>query len=197
MTVTTTDLVRPVTAYEQQQAISALVLAFDGDPMMRWVFPDPHHYLQHFPQLVGALGSRAFDAGTAYCAGDFAATALWLPPGVEPDEQALVAVLQRDVAERRREAVFAIIEQLDTYHPAEPHWYLPVIGVDPTRQGRGYGSALLDRALKQCDAAHQAAYLESSNQRSVPLYERHGFEVLGTVQAADSPPLWPMLRRAR
>jgi hypothetical protein len=28
----------------------------------------------------------------------------------------------------------------------------------------------------------------------VPLYERHGFEVLGVIQPRDFPPLIPMLR---
>jgi hypothetical protein len=41
------------------------------------------------------------------------------------------------------------------------------------------------------------AYLESSNLRNVPLYERHGFKVLGTIQAGGSPPITPMLRKPR
>jgi ribosomal protein S18 acetylase RimI-like enzyme len=83
------------------------------------------------------------------------------------------------------------------YHPAEPHWYLPLIGVDPTHQNRGYGSALLRHALLQCDRDHVAAYLESSNPANIPLYERHGFTVLGTIQVGSSPPITPMLRAAR
>jgi ribosomal protein S18 acetylase RimI-like enzyme len=172
-------------------------MAFSNDPMMRWAYPDPHEYLTHFPELVGLLGGGAFECGTAYCASDFAATALWLPPTFQADEEALVGFVQRSVPERRQEALFTILGQLDEYHPAESHWYLPLIGVDPLRQGMGYGSALLARALEQCDSEHVPAYLESSSERNIPLYERHGFEVLGTVQEGDSPPLWPMVRRAR
>jgi ribosomal protein S18 acetylase RimI-like enzyme len=65
------------------------------------------------------------------------------------------------------------------------------------RQGRGLGSALLKAGLARCDAEGAAAYLESSNPKNVPLYERHGFEVIGLVQPADFPPLIPMLRPAR
>jgi ribosomal protein S18 acetylase RimI-like enzyme len=83
------------------------------------------------------------------------------------------------------------------YHPTEPHWYLPLIGVDSAHQGRGYGSALLRHALRQCDQDNVAAYLESSNPANVPLYERHGFVVLGTTQVGSSPPFIPMLRAAR
>ena len=56
---------------------------------------------------------------------------------------------------------------------------------------------LLARSLEAVDAAHQAAYLESSNPRNVPLYERFGFQVVGTIQAGSSPPIYPMLRAAR
>jgi GNAT superfamily N-acetyltransferase len=152
--MTTTYSVRPVTEHEQQQAISALVTAFGNDPVMRWVFPDPHQYLTHFPEFARLFGGRAIDSGTAYCAGDFVAAALWLPPGVQPDEEGLIGLLQQVVAERQREALFAILEAAAEYHPAEPHWYLPLLGVAPTCQGgQGYGSALLARALAQCDAA--------------------------------------------
>ena len=67
--------------------------------------------------------------------------------------------------------------------------------VDPTSQGRGYGSALLRYALEQIDRTGAPAYLESSNPRNVPLYERHGFKILGRVQAGSSPTVVPMLRR--
>ena len=90
-----------------------------------------------------------------------------------------------------------VFEQMDGFHPEAPCWYLPLIGVDPTSQGRGYGSALLRYALEHVDRAGAPAYLESSNPRNVALYERHGFEVLGKIQAGSSPTVVPMMRRPR
>lgn len=71
------------------------------------------------------------------------------------------------------------------------------MGVDPSQQGKGFGSALLQHALIQCDRDSKLAYLESTSPRSVPFYKRHGFEVLGTIQAGTLPPIFPMLRRPR
>jgi GNAT superfamily N-acetyltransferase len=62
-------------------------------------------------------------------------------------------------------------------------------------QGRGHGAALLRYALERCDRDGVAAYLESSNARNVPLYERHGFVAMGSIQAGSSPTVIPMLRR--
>jgi hypothetical protein len=52
-------------------------------------------------------------------------------------------------------------------------------------------------ATEICDRDGVLAYLESSNLRNVPLYERHGFEAMGTIQAGGSPTIVPMLRKPR
>ena len=122
---------------------------------------------------------------------------IWLPPDVHADEEALAGLIQRSVPEHRQEEVFAVFQQMDSYHPSEPHWYLPLIGVDPAQHGRGYGSALMAHALIQCNRDKKLAYLESSNPRNITLHLRHGFELLGTIQVGTSPPICPMLRKPR
>lgn len=85
---------------------------------------------------------------------------------------------EQRTAHRKRtvlELALDILEQMGQFHPEEPHWYLPTLGVDPIFQNCGQGSALLRKALKQCDEDGLTAYLESSNPRNIPLYERHGF----------------------
>lgn len=192
-----TPAIRPVTAADEAAAIAVVVLAFGTDPAARWTWPDPQQYLTHFPGFVRALGGKAFAHGGAHCVDGCAGAALWLPPGVRPDEDALMALLQRTGSARVQKDLLAVFEQMERYHPQDPHWYLPFIGIDPSRQGKGYGSALMEHALDACDREHAPAYLESSNPKNVPLYERHGFELLGTIQAGSSPPIFPMLRKPR
>lgn len=188
--------VRTATPAEIDRCVATIVLAFSGDPAARWAFADPHTYFEIFPRFVRAFGGRAFDHGTAHLI-EGCAAALWLPPGVEPDEEAMVALIESAVAENDREAIFGVFEQMAAIHPKEPHWYLPLIGTDPAQQGNGYGSALLRHALAICDQQKMPAYLEASGARNVPLYQSHGFEVLGTIQVGNSPVLTPMLRRPR
>lgn len=197
MDAVTSPLVTAATPTETEEVVAAIVLAFGSDPAARWSYPDPRDYLTHFPAVVRAFGGRAFAARTAHRAGGFAGAALWLPPGIGPDEDTLRAIFQDTLAAERQTEVFAVFEHMGSYHPREPHWYLPLIGVDPRHQHKGLGSALLRHALRQCDRDHAPAYLESSNPANIPLYERHGFETLGTIQAGSSPPIVPMLRTAR
>lgn len=189
--------VRNVRAADQDFAIDAVVAAFSADPAARWLYPDSQRYREYFPSFVKAFAGAAFEHGSADCVQDYSGAALWLPPGVHPDEMALFTLLQHTIPEREQAEVFALLEQMDSYHPAEPHWYLPMIGVVPDKQGNGCGSALLRHALERCDRDDKLAYLESSSPKNIPLYQRHGFEVLGTIQVGSSPPLFPMLRRPR
>jgi GNAT superfamily N-acetyltransferase len=107
----------------------------------------------------------------------------------------LISIFKRSVSEQSQKHVFTVFDQMARYHPSEPHWYLPLMGVDPLKQGKGFGSALMQHALIQCDLDNKLAYLESSSPRSIPFYERHGFELLGTIRVGMSPPIFPMLRK--
>ena len=189
--------VKTVKETDRDKAISAVVQGFSADPVARWTYPDSQQYVEHFPTFVKVFAGAAFEHGTADCVDGYPAAALWLPPTVHPDEKALFTLLQDSVAQRDQAEVFAVFEQMDAYHPAEPHWYLPMIGVDPAHQGKGYGSALLKHALARCDGDGKLAYLESTSVESLRLYERHGFELLGTIQVGSSPPLFPMARKPR
>ena len=190
-----TAAVKPVTAADEDAAIDVVVRAFRADPAARWLYPDSNQYSVNFPNFVKVFGGKAFEHGSAYTIDDYAGAALWLPREVHPDEEALAGLIQRSVPEHRLEEVFAVFQQMDSYHPSEPHWYLPLIGVDPAQRGRGYGSALMEHALIRCDRDQKLAYLESSNPKNISLHERHGFELLGTIQVGGSPPICPMLRK--
>lgn len=193
----TTPIIKSVTTSDEAPAIAVVVLAFGADPAARWTWPDPQQYLMHFPSFVKALGGNAFAHGGAHYVDGYAGAALWLPPRVRPDEEALITLLQRTGSAPVQKDLFAVFEQMERYHPQEPHWFLPFIGIDPSQQGKGYGSALMKPALDACDRDHALAYLESSNPMNIPLYERHGFELLGTIQVGTSPPIFPMLRKPR
>jgi ribosomal protein S18 acetylase RimI-like enzyme len=192
-----TPIIQTATESNETAVIDVLVLAFSADPAARWTWPDPEQYLRHFPSFVKAFGGSAFAHGSAYYVGGYAGAALWLPPEIDPDEDALIALLERTASREIRADAFAVFEQMGRFHPTEPHWYLPLIGVDPSRHGKGYGSALMQHALIPCDRDKKLAYLESTNPKNIPLYERHGFELLGTIQVGTSPPIFPMLRKPR
>ena len=180
---------------DADRVFGVLTLAFAMDPPNRWMYPEPVQYLRHFPTFARALGGEALPLRTTFVNQDYSAAALWLAPGAGPNEQTLMKVMEESVAPEKKVDLVAVIEEMVSYHPKEPHWYLPFIGVDPARQGKGLGSAILRPVLAECDAAHLPAYLESTNPRNRSFYERYGFQAICELRTGNCPPVVPMLRR--
>ena len=180
----------------RSSVISTIVLGFVADPMARWVWRDSSQYLRVMPPFVDAFGGRAFEHGTADIAEGVRAAALWLPPGVEPDEAKMDAIMEETLRPEISEDISAVMKGMAEHHPREPHWYLPLVAADPNWIGQGLGTLLMKHALRRCDEEGVAAYLESSNPRNISFYERHGFKIVGKIQSGSSPVLTPMLRPA-
>ena len=177
--------------------MAPIVVAFAADPFVRWFLPSPEQYLTYFPAIVRLHAVRSQEHAAAYEVDGFRGAALWFPPDVHPDGDALGAVVEAALDEAEREKVFEVFRRMGESEPDEPHWYLRLIGVDAAQQGKGYGSTLLSESLRAVDREHLPAFLESTSPASRRLYERWGFEAFDEIQVGDSPPLWPMLRRAR
>jgi ribosomal protein S18 acetylase RimI-like enzyme len=187
----------PVRQDEQQRALDVLVLAFAADPVERWLYPEARHYLTHFPEFLAAFGGKAFTRETVWQLGEFSAVAMWLPPRVDLDGDAIVAVLTETVAPTKHEDTFSVLSLMDDAHPRFPHWYLAWFGVDGAVQGKGFGGELMKHCLAIVDEDHLPVYLDTPNPKSISFYERYGFEVTGQVQAGACPPIVSMLRAAR
>lgn len=179
------------------ETIACIVAAFITDPLARFAWPEPHRYLEAMPRAVREFAGGSFDHGTADVTVGLRGVGLWLPPGVGPDGEALEKVF-RDTAEPAHlDDLLGTFEKMGEWHPEAPHFYLPIIGVEPYAQGHGLGAALLRHATARSDAAGLMSYLESSNPRNISLYERHGFEKMGEIRVGAGPLLTPMLRQPR
>jgi GNAT superfamily N-acetyltransferase len=185
--------------------------AFSDDPPFIWLLPHDRSRPRRAAGLFRViLQSRAISYGgvDVACDGDaIVGGAIWFPPGHWADSAGdqppagqqlryvlgIVRALGRGVG-RASDLTAAMAR----HHPHDEHWYLFAIGVDPVRQGEGFASTLLRSRLAQCDADGFPAYLESTKEASVPVYEHFGFAVTGTISPPNGcPPLIPMWRGAR
>jgi ribosomal protein S18 acetylase RimI-like enzyme len=182
---------------DQAEALATLVSAFTSDPVERWLYPESQQSLTHFPEFLKAFGGKAFDERTVWGLDECSAVALWLPPGVEPDADAIMNVLTASVSSAQHGDLFTVLDQMAAAHPTYPHWYLPWFGVKAALQGNGLGGQLMEPCLSVVDASHLPAYLETPNPRTISFYERYGFEVAGETRAGTCPPIAFMVRTAR
>lgn len=179
---------------DRDRSIKTLTLAFSADPFVRFCYPNPVSYLVHFPNFVEAFGGKAFTSGSAYHSGECFGAALWLPPDTLLDEKDIFEHLERTLDPRTAKIAFGAMNEIATYQPKEPHWYLALIGVDVRYQGQGVASKLLKPMIDKFDCEECMAYLESTNAINIPLYERFGFDLVGRIEIDDCPPLFPMIR---
>lgn len=189
--------IRSATPGEMSQAVATIVAAFLTDPVARFAWPSAHDHLHGMALAASEFAGGGFEHGTAYVSADFCGTALWLPPGVHPNGEALEGVFRDTVKPDHLGDLLTTFEKMEQWHPEEPHWYLAMVGVDPNARGRGLGTDLMRHAVARCDQEGAPAYLESSNPRNISLYLRHGFEVMGEIRVGAAPLVTPMLRRPR
>jgi ribosomal protein S18 acetylase RimI-like enzyme len=197
------DVVRASLA-DLDNVATALADAFRDDPVFAWLIPPgtprrDDRMLTFFSSMARSYLRRNKHV---YVVGDGQAAALWSAPGswtLPPSE--MLRETPSAVKAFGRNTFRAVRTQLqvESLHPKEPaHWYLGYLGTRCDSQGQGLGSAMLREVLDDADAAGTAAYLESSNERNLTLYRRHGFEVVDEIRAlGHGPTIWRMWRNPR
>lgn len=86
--------------------------------------------------------------------------------------------------------------QIEAHRPTAPHWYIRDIGTGPRARGKGVGSALLEHRLRVVDhSATPLSFLEATTPASRRLYERFGFEAVGSVPTLPGQSSTAMIRR--
>lgn len=184
---------------------ATLSRAFYDDPVMTWMLPDDRRRPAQLRRMFAAM-TRHHHLGyggveVALDGSGIGAAALWDPPNHwQETRRAELAMTPAFlwVFGLRTSIAREVLEVMKRVHPEEPHWYLAVIGSDPTVRGKGFGQVLMRSRLDRCDAEHAPAYLESSKPENIPYYQRFGFTVTDEIALPHGgPPLWAMWRAPR
>jgi ribosomal protein S18 acetylase RimI-like enzyme len=195
-------LVRKATAADVPRLASAMAGAFYDDPVVGdWGIPDASRRIERLERGFRLFLERIYlRQDECYASDGAAGAAFWLPPDtwrLGGIEQLRLAARMAAIHARGVPRILTVLAYLESRHPHEPHWYLAFVGVQPDRQGRGIGSALLAPVLERCDRDRAPAYLEATSERNLALYQRHGFEVVETVWLPKGGPrVWRMWRPA-
>ena len=197
-----TGLPRRATPADLDTVAAILVGAFHEDPTWAWACPDPELRAEQHRALWRLFAAGALRYDGLWLAAGGTATAVWIPPGgteLSPEQEQAVEDLLDTWGGEAPSRVRHAMQLFEAAHPHdEPHHYLTLLGTDAAHRGRGLGLALLATTLADVDEAGTAAYLEASNPVNVPLYQRYGFEPLGSFRLADpGPEVVTMWRPAR
>ncbi len=186
------------------QAGEVLGKAFHDDPAFIWGLPDESKRARALPWFMAFWARYCLRFREVYTtAGKIDGAAIWVPPGKFPmsllrlmlSGMILTPLKLGPAGFRRFMSAANYMEQLHKRDVPPQHWYLWILGVDPSHQGQGLGGALIQPVLARADAEGLPCYLESANPRNLPFYKRHGFEVVVEDDLPKGGPrIWTMKR---
>jgi ribosomal protein S18 acetylase RimI-like enzyme len=183
-----------------------LARSFYDDPSVIYIEPDNAGRARMLAVFyeVGTRYAHLF--GEAYTsAGNIEGAALWIAPGsgdFTPDRMAAAGGnrLSPAMGPGAFGRFLALTRHFGGLRKAampSSHWYLNVLGVEPSRQGMGIGSQLIQPVLQRADESELACYLETMKARNVAFYKQHGFEVVVEGNLEDGSHYWTMRRHPR
>lgn len=179
---------RPLQVNDHAAAIDILARAMCDNPIHVRVFGSdrPRRLLRlqrFFPGLLDYL-ARKGELHGACADGQLAGIVGMLPPGhCRPSIRDILRMLpgilrsNSPLGSVRTLYWLARWARLD---PAEPHWHLGPLAVDPDWQGQGAGHQLMQYACQRCTGA--LLYLETDTPENVALYQTIGFRTHAHVR---------------
>jgi GNAT superfamily N-acetyltransferase len=191
----------PITPELVAPAAGAVARGFADNEIWVWMLGGEKRVRRALPRHYRAMIRHVYTSrGSAWTTPDTLGAALWYPPGTLEMSFSerfweMASLMPHALTSIGRAARW---EQLTHSHrPAENHWYLNTLAVDPEAQRGGVGTALIEPGLERADADGVGAYLETQRRANIPFYRRFGFEETGEIKLPDSPPLWLMWRPSR
>jgi ribosomal protein S18 acetylase RimI-like enzyme len=176
-----------------------LARAFYDDPVAMWAFRHDELRPDALERFQATRVRQLLGEEEVWMAEDHACAALWAPPGrwrttLRQDAALLRAFTHPRLVSRLGLVALGLLD-VERKHPHDPpHYYLAMLGTHPDHQGQGLGSALMRPVLERCDADGVGAFLESSKERNVDFYARHGFRVVQEIRLPRGPRMWQMWR---
>ena len=185
-------------------AAAALARAFERDPAWLWALPDDRRRARVLPWFFGAALRYALRHGAVYATASAPlGAAIVLPPErprLKDGDVARAGLWQMPFRAgprgfRRFVVQGRVLEERHDCDVPPRHAYVWLLGVDPPGHGRGLGSAVLRAVTAGADAQGVPTYLDTTNERNLPFYRRHGFEpVYAGTFPGGACPFWTLLR---
>ncbi|MET7483489.1 GNAT family N-acetyltransferase [Streptomyces sp. NPDC005538] len=192
---------RIATPADLDAIVSTFTSAFLHDPVWGPAFPDERRRAEQAAVMWRVYAGSALRYPWTLVTPGVEAAAIFIPAGgVELTEEEAAGLEGRlagvtDAGTAR--AIMAVGEQFEAVHPAEPFFYLTILGTHADHRGKGLGMALVREGLARIDALGAApVYLESTNPANNKRYESVGFVARDEIVTAGGQVVTTMWRPA-
>jgi GNAT superfamily N-acetyltransferase len=199
---------RPLQPAEREQLVAMFRRSFWDDPAIAFLAPNENRRAKPLEAYMRMAIRYALKHGRVrMIPGENGPRvgSVWLPPG---DALASTGGLIRagffqiilsnlNFADLRKFFAMSAMIEKNHKHDIQPnHWYLWILAADPSEQGKGLGTKILEDELREADLAGLPCYLETAKEINLKFYEKQGFAVKREDPLpGGGPPLWTMIRQ--
>jgi GNAT superfamily N-acetyltransferase len=185
-------------------ATRVLARAFQDYPLFVHLIPDESERKNKLSYILEAFVRYGILYGEVYASSpNLEGVAVWWSP------QLTILIPWRMIRSGMLSILFKLGKNpvarllLVTYHMSRIHrrhappryWLLHIIGVAPDFQGKGYAATLLRPMLARIDGEQLPCYLDTEDEKNVPLYQHYGFKICEeAIIPRTEVRLWAMLR---
>ncbi|MFD5596004.1 GNAT family N-acetyltransferase [Streptomyces griseorubiginosus] len=191
---------RIATPADTDALVSVFTSAFFHDPVWGPAFPDEARRAEQAAVMWRVYAGSAVRYPWSLVTDGVEAAAVWIPPGGTELTVAEAAGLEGKLAAATdpgtARAIMEVGERFEAVHPAEPFFYLTLLGTHADHRGKGLGMGLLAEGLHRVDELGAPAYLESTNPANLKRYEGAGFAKRDEIALAGGQVVTTMWRPA-
>ncbi|MBS1681603.1 MAG: hypothetical protein OJF59_001846 [Cytophagales bacterium] len=170
---------------QKSLVVDILVKSFDDNKSVNYVVKQDRNREARIRGLMDYSYNICNTFGDVWISDDAQACALVLHPDKKRSTFTSIlwdAKLALNVIGLNRVArVLGRESKIKSFHPKKRFSYLWFIGVSPQFQNAGKGSQLLNEIIKDSSAEGRPIYLETSVDRNIQWYQKHGFEIFQSL----------------
>ncbi|MBI5541072.1 MAG: GNAT family N-acetyltransferase [Bacteroidia bacterium] len=166
---------------DKSHIVNILTKVFDDNNSVNYVIKQDNKREQRIKKLMEYSFDICYLFGNVYLSEDRNACALTLFP--DKQKTTLKTILldlklaYSSIGLTRIKKVQDRNSKIKNSYPKEPIFYLWFIGVNSTVQSKGIGSSLIKDLIKESEITKRPIYLETSMQKNIEFYNKHGFKV--------------------
>ena len=192
-----TDQIQHAARADLPSIVETLAQAFQTDPALSWILPDPSHRQRALRSLFRVLAPADMRAGVVLRSTADETASLWRAPGQAhsgtPEFLRTVIPLVATFGTALPRGL-KVQASIDAHRPKGRFWYLHYVGVRREHQGKGHGGRIIRAQTAIADAEGLPCWLETATPGNVPLYERLGFVTQVEWSVSGGPHFWGMMR---
>jgi GNAT superfamily N-acetyltransferase len=187
--------VRAATTEDVEACARVLAAAFQADPGTMVFLVDDRDRAAILPEFFRTFVAAALseDADIVVAGAPITGVASWFGPerhGPSPEAMGahgFGAILERSGPDATAR-LLAMLGEIEANHDrlaTGEHLRLEFFGVDPSLQGGGIGTALIEHGHRRADELGVSCYLETFSKDNVGYYERRGYRTVGEFTIGD------------